>query len=728
MRKGQERTERKERPMSGRIIGAFSLLLLLAASRTTAQDTDSTAGNLYPRYGLFGGAGYNMHSADFRALPGVPNCCPQFAGGTGIGPFGGALFESPIARQLLLSFRIGYRSFDAALAEREPVYLIINGTGSEEEIEHRVEGSIGGLTGDIALGVRLWRGLFVNVGPSFSLLLSSTYRQSEELITTSGSGTFLDANGNDSGERFRNGSEGDIPGGAATLLHGKLGLGYEIPAGGALLLVPEISYAYSFTDLADGLQWRPNVLSAGLAVKYSPPPRRPRPIVYDTLVYRDTTARLARLAAPRLQLQERTSREERIDGDTIVMRTTVRERYLLENPEPTISGAVTAFGVDANGREEPVARVRVEEFLASTAHPLLSYIFFEEGENDIPGRYAALTREQAQSFRKESLFGAGTLEVNHSVLNIIGVRMAEYPDAVLTLTGCNSDEGKEKENTGLSLRRAEGVRDYLVNTWGVAPERLKIETRDLPAVPSNPRTDDGRQENRRVEIVSSNPAVTEVFQAFDTTRITNPPTLRLKTNATATAGVESWSLKISQGNMTLKTFSGRGAPPQYVDWDLASERAAIPRVGEPLDIVLEISDPDGRRDSPITAIPTDVITVRDKQRRGAQDYRIDRFSLVLFDYNSANMTAAHQRVITLVQAALKPTSELTIEGFTDRSGSEEGNRRLSTGRAESTARGLGREDATIIGVGESRLLYTNDLPEGRFLCRTVQITVRTPVK
>lgn len=723
---------RTRRITNVRLRGLFcaSLVLIVVGTRMYGQDTTaSNANRLYPRYGLFGGVGYNMHSADFRALPGVPNCCPQFTSGTGLGPFGGLLFETPLANWLLASFRVGYRGFDADLVREEPVYLIINGTGSEETIEHRVQAGVSGVTGDLSFGFRLAGRLFLNAGPSVALLLSSTYQQEEELITASGSGTFLDANGNDSGGRFRNRNSGDLPDAASALVQGRIGLGYEIPLGSkkSFLLVPEISYAYSFTDLVEGLAWQPNTFSVGVAVKYSPPPTPPKFIVYDTLIYRDTATRLARVAAPRLQLLERTSSEDEIEGDTILMRTTVRERYLLENPEPTISGAVTAFGVDENGREEPIARVRVEEFLASTAHPLLAYIFFDEGGSSVPDRYAALTSGEAQNFRKESLFSSGTLEVNHNVLNIIGARMKEYPDAVLTLTGCNSDERMEKENVDLSRRRAETIRDYLINTWGVAPARLKIETRNLPNVPSNVRTEDGKQENRRVEITSTVPAVTEVFQAFDTTRITNPPILRLKTNAAATAGIVSWSLKISQGNMVLKTFSGRGVPPQYIDWDLRAERAAIPRVGTPLDIVLEITDPDGRRDSPITAIPTDVITVRDKQRRGASDYRIDRYSLVLFDYNSADITSAHQRVIDLVKANLKPTSELTVEGFTDRSGSEEGNRKLSTGRAESSARALGRSDAKIVGVGESRLLYTNDLPEGRFLCRTVQITAKTPL-
>ncbi len=41
-----------------------------------------------------------------------------------------------------------------------------------------------------------------------------------------------------------------------------------------------------------------------------------------------------------------------------------------------------------------------------------------------------------------------------------------------------------------------------------------------------------------------------------------------------------------------------------------------------------------------------------------------------------------------------------------------------------------RPDATISstqGIGPSRLPYDNDLPEGRYYCRTVSIEMKTPV-
>jgi outer membrane protein OmpA-like peptidoglycan-associated protein len=69
-----------------------------------------------------------------------------------------------------------------------------------------------------------------------------------------------------------------------------------------------------------------------------------------------------------------------------------------------------------------------------------------------------------------------------------------------------------------------------------------------------------------------------------------------------------------------------------------------------------------------------------------------------------------------------------VNGYTDKLGDEEINERISERRARSVARRLNIPGAKVEGLGESELLYDNDLPEGRYYCRTVQIIIETPVK
>ncbi len=62
------------------------------------------------------------------------------------------------------------------------------------------------------------------------------------------------------------------------------------------------------------------------------------------------------------------------------------------------------------------------------------------------------------------------------------------------------------------------------------------------------------------------------------------------------------------------------------------------------------------------------------------------------------------------------------------------NKKLSENRARTVARAIeqyakGRyQSLTARGVGEDDPLYTNDLPEGRFYNRTVQVLISTPIE
>src|SRR4051794_24787393 len=71
----------------------FLLLLSALASLPACVHAQSVQDSLLlrDRYGLYIDLGFNHHLADFRALPGVPNCCPQFQSGNGVGASFGLL-------------------------------------------------------------------------------------------------------------------------------------------------------------------------------------------------------------------------------------------------------------------------------------------------------------------------------------------------------------------------------------------------------------------------------------------------------------------------------------------------------------------------------------------------------------------------------------------------------------------------------------------------------------
>ncbi len=78
--------------------------------------------------------------------------------------------------------------------------------------------------------------------------------------------------------------------------------------------------------------------------------------------------------------------------------------------------------------------------------------------------------------------------------------LTEHPDLSLTIEGHTDNVGDAQANLALSAKRADAVKAYLVGK-GVGAERLTTKGlgASKPAAPNT--TAEGRQQNRRVELV-----------------------------------------------------------------------------------------------------------------------------------------------------------------------------------------------------------------------------------
>lgn len=90
-------------------------------------------------------------------------------------------------------------------------------------------------------------------------------------------------------------------------------------------------------------------------------------------------------------------------------------------------------------------------------------------------------------------------------INRLAKFMKEYEDRRVRIEGYTDSTGEAAYNQGLSVRRAEAVRDALL-TQGIARQRIEVEGygERFPVVSND--TSAGRQQNRRVEIVISDKA------------------------------------------------------------------------------------------------------------------------------------------------------------------------------------------------------------------------------
>lgn len=86
-------------------------------------------------------------------------------------------------------------------------------------------------------------------------------------------------------------------------------------------------------------------------------------------------------------------------------------------------------------------------------------------------------------------------------LREIGEMLQEHGDLSLLIEGHTDSQGDDAHNMDLSERRAESVVRYLVEEYGIAPDRLAAEGLGESNPVADNSTPEGRQQNRRVELV-----------------------------------------------------------------------------------------------------------------------------------------------------------------------------------------------------------------------------------
>lgn len=687
------------------------------------------------RIGIYGSYGINYHQADFKRLPDCLSCSPGFRSGIGFGPAFGITYDHPWKDDMFFTTRILHRRISGDLLTLEPITVIVQGNPVDGEFRHELNTVITTLGFEPGIKYRISDGWYFNAGLNISWIRTKEYEQSEKITEPTDYGTFLNPDGSNSYSRIRNEFSGTLKEAAEMFLAPMISVSHDLPlnADSTFLLEPEASYYLGLTNIVnDDLvkRWSANTFSIGVSVKYSPKFQKKKHIIEQDHRMIDTITVVSDTMKS-ISLGFETMQEEMIENDTAKIRMNITKRTdtLYKKKTYQVIGTIQAVGIDELGNEVEKPMFKIEEYSSNRLEPLLNYVFFDENSSAIPNRYSQLNSTQASQFTINALQSDSTIQLYRNILNIIGKRMQEYPSSSLTLIGCNSDIGVEKGNLALSEQRALSVKDYLMNTWNIAPNRMILKKRNLPEKNSTPFNEsDPIQENRRVEIYSDNPKILEYIFIENIDRKANPPIVRFKISAQAESGIAQWTLKAFQESAPQQLFeqSGTSLDSSIIDWKLEENQQITPQFQERLKSALHITDKKGNQSIfSGNDIPIEIKTIQEKRREIQGDYEIERYSLILFDFNAFTIADMNKSILDLVKSRLKPHSIIEILGYTDRTGNVQYNRMLAEGRAMETAQTLGRLDAVKTGIGKDILLHDNASPEGRFYCRTVQIIVKT---
>lgn len=671
-------------------IGSTVLAFLTAVVPMVAQEDGSPDPGRPITIGVAAWGTMNLHTGDFTTYDGILEC-GTFDDAQTPGWGLGYTMDLPFSNVLSLSARLYYWKGDGEFITPNPTPVRIavdEQTIVPLQTEHALQTSLDYGMIDLLARWRFTDPLYVAVGPSAGFAARAAYEQEERILSPQGV-TFL----NGMPTRKIIAGNFDEQGTLNTNRVIRVGItgmiGAEIPLTRRLSLTPEAGFTFGVTSVLSSFDWTVHAIRAGVGIAYSlAGDRRP-----DTVL---------------------------ISGPDAV------------TPKPVLT--MRAFnrhgGVDMNFAEVTIAEERSSDLV-----PLLPYVFFEPNASSIPVRYHRLNASSARSFTEEALRDS-TLGIYHDLLNIVGSRLLRHTHATITLIGCREPLDDTMSTDALSTERATAIKNYLTSTWGIAADRIAVESRILPRDVSNRAVADGRQENRRVEIETNDPRIVAPVVTRSGGITVDPDALVIAPEIQFAEGVSEWQVSItSESGRELFTRGGVGQPDREVQWSLSEREsdaiAASDASSSRLISRFTARTADGdeltaQRDIPVRR------TFSSRRSSGdvVRDSLVERYSLIFFDFDAPTMSDFNSYSMDVIRNRMRTSSRVHVTGLTDRIGDDDHNLDLARRRAVKTSETIRArivpEGLTNEGAGE-KAIYNNDLPEGRMYNRTVIVEIVTPV-
>ncbi len=361
-------------------------------------------------------------------------------------------------------------------------------------------------------------------------------------------------------------------------------------------------------------------------------------------------------------------------------------------PLPQPSLAVRIVGFDGQIEEG-------NELVATT--PIVNAVFFEQNSATIPERYA---QRSADSIPTDDAVAA-----HRNVLLIVASILLKNPQSSVVLDGATSGE-YEAGDTLLARQRARAVADVL-RALGVPAERIRTRWSRLPHAPSNMDFPEGRAENQRVDITLVNAPILEYVSKQTFAELSGSLSLHL-----TGSNLEDAEIIVRTTGSDERTVSDTGVQTVPIRQRLEFGTAAATLRAEAM-----------LRGSDVKATDTLNISLETLPRQRIE-LSTSRFEAILrFNYNSSDLSPENRELLRQLIERLPDGTTIEIGGSADVLGDISRNRKLAQERARVTEEFLraqaGRKQIHIVARGIERR-FNDTSPEGRFLNRSIRITLR----
>ena len=366
------------------------------------------------------------------------------------------------------------------------------------------------------------------------------------------------------------------------------------------------------------------------------------------------------------------------------------------------------------------------ETVVTQTFPILPYIFFDSTSAKLRNVYNI----DKNNFDEKALNNS-TIDIYYNVINIIAHRMKKFPNSTIKLVG-NTDGvelATSQEKLDLAKQRAMEL-SKVFQSYGIDGKRLIIEVRETPKLPTSDKYIEGLQENRRVDIETSNLELMEPVMHSDFLEYTPNKKLFFMSQLKNTEEIQEMKFDLSNANNTI--YSERiSKPDQKIVYHNVKEKI-LEQVSKLIDsgiseveANIQLSYSDGEVENKSFKIPI-------KKEKSA--FEVGRLNLIVFDFDKSTISESNKSMIKdFISNSIYSDSKTTITGSTDLLGEKQYNKTLSFDRATEVANYIKQINPKytineIKGLGSENILFDNSTPEGRFYCRTVLVEVKTPIK
>ena len=373
--------------------------------------------------------------------------------------------------------------------------------------------------------------------------------------------------------------------------------------------------------------------------------------------------------------------------------------------------------------------------------PLRNYVFFNETSTAIPNRYVILNKSEVKDFKEDQVqfktpnTVSGRSErqmlVYYNILNILGDRMVKNPNTKITLVG-SSENGRQE-----GIVMAQNIKTYLVTVFEINENRIAVEGRDKPAVPSEQVG--GTKElgllkegDRRVSIESNSPELLMEFQSGKNAPLKPIEIVTGNENPSNDVIFDVKGAEETLSFWTLQIIDEKGKTQNYGPY--TQEQVSIPRK------TIMGNQPEGNYKTIMTGTTKTGKVINQESTMFLTPYVAPvvqesiRFS-VIYEFNESKAISIYDKYLTEIVAPKIPQNgTVIITGHTDVIGEVDYNKNLSLARAndvksilEKSLAASGRTDVKfqVRGEGENEKLapFENKYPEERFYNRTVIIDI-----